>query len=333
MLNVIRHYAPFLVWLLLAAFALTPTFAHSAQLLGEVRAEQPVKRIGYVSGAAGPTFDAFRQGLRDAGYVEGRDIVLETRFSEGRAERFPQLIAEVLARGVDVLVAGSPPGVTAAIQAQARTPVVAAGVADPAGIARRLGKPSTHITGTSLASEGVAGEWVRIAAALQPGINRVAVLVNPEHPSRATWSADMQQAAAKAGVRLDLHEVRQPRDLDVALLAIGDGGAQALIVTGDPMFLAERKKIAGFAEDCKLPAIYFSALFPEAGGLVAYGASLEASYRRSAAFVDRILRGAQPVELAIEPVPPELVVNLRAARALGIALPDALVRRADRVIQ
>jgi len=328
MKNVIKSYLPFLLWLLVAACSLTPQYVRAGDMLA-----QRTYRIGYLAGGAGPTFDAFREGLRDAGYVEGRDVVIETRFSEGRAERFPALIAELIERKVDLLVAGSPPGVIAAIKADTSIPIVTAGFGDPAAMARTLGRPASHITGTTLPVKGIAGRWIEMLAQACPDIARVAVLTNPANPSRDTWLADLRQAAVPAGIKLDIHDVGDREALGKALAAIASGGAGGLIVTGDPVFLIERARIVTFAREGKLPAAYFSKLFADDGGLLSYGPSLEDSYRKAPRYVDRILKGAKPADLPMEPATVELVVNLRAAKQIGVAIPDAIVRRADKVIE
>jgi putative ABC transport system substrate-binding protein len=307
-----------------AFFALaTPAHAGSAK----------VHRIGYVASTAGPTFEAFRQGMRDAGYVEGRDFVLDARFTEGRPERFPALIDGLLKGGVDVLLAGSPPGATAALRADTNTPIVIAGISDPRGLARTLGRPDDHVTGTNVLTREVGGRWVEILKQACPGTTRAAVLLNPSHHSRERWLGDIGEAAQRLGVAIDVHHVSTAAMLDGALAAVAASGANGLIVTGDPVFLIDRAKIVAFAGKHSLPAVYFSKLFAEAGGLLAYGGSLEDSYRRAPRFIDRILKGAKPGELPIEDASVELAVNQRAARALGIAIPEELVRRADKVIE
>lgn len=305
----------------------------TAGLVPVAMAAKSTYRIGYVASIGGPTFEAFRQGLRDAGYVEGRDVALEARFTEGRMERFPTLVDELLRSGVDVLVAGSPPGATAALKADTTVPIVIAGITDPRGLAKAMGRPAGHVTGTSLATSEIGGSWVDLLRQVCPDIARIAVLANPAHAGRDRWLRDIRAAAQRLDVRIDVHDVGEASALDGALAAIASGGAQGLIVTGDPVFLIERAKLVAFAEKRQLPAAYFSKLFADSGGLIAYGGSLEDSYRMSARYVDRILKGANPSDLAVEDTRLELVVNKRAASALGIAIPEALARRADKVIE
>jgi putative ABC transport system substrate-binding protein len=290
-------------------------------------------RIGYVASTAGPTFDAFRQGMRDAGYVEGRDFSLEARFTEGRQERFPAMVDELLRRGVEVLLAGSPTGAIAALKADTSTPIVIAGVTDPHGLAGALGRPSKHVTGTSVASREAGARWVEMLKQVCPGMTQAAVLANPAHRSRDRWVGDIREAALRLGVRIDVHDAGDSAGLEEALAAIAASDAQGLIVTGEPVFLVDRAKIIAFAERRRIPAVYFSKLFADSGGLLAYGGSLEDSYRMSSRYIDRILKGAKPSDLPVEDTRVELVVNKRSAQALGIALPEDLLRRADKVIE
>ena len=346
MFNVLRSYFPFFVWLFLVAAALRPSLSAASEagsidaalepvqslLAGAIVPKKPA-RIGYVAGGAGPTLEAFRQGLREAGYSEGRDVILETRFSDGKPERFPALIAELLARPVDVLVAGSPPGALAALRTDTSVPIVTAGVADAAGIARRLGRPAAHVTGTTLPTSGIASQWLPFVKGMKPGVKRVAVLTNPANPSRETWMRDIRESAQMHDVRLAVYDVGSAAELERTLAAIRADAPDALFVTGDPVFLTDRAKIVAFAADCELPAAYFSKLFADAGGLIAYGPSLEDSYRRAPAYVARILRGAKPAELPIEAARVELVVNLRTAKALGVTVPRTVLERADALIE
>ena len=295
-------------------------------------ADKGIPRVGYVAGGKGPAFDAFREGLRAAGYVEGKDVLLEVRFSEGQAERFPALVAEVLESKVQVLVVGSPPGALAAIKADTTTPIVIAGISDPVGLAKGMGRPVDHITGTTIATQGLGGRWVELLREARPGVKRGAVLVNPDHPGAPGWRRDLQASARSLGVELALHETRNAAELDRALAAIEASDADGLIVTGDPVFVFSRDKLVAFAARRRLPAVYFSKFFTDSGGLVAFGGSIEDSYRKSGTYVDRILKGARPSDLPVEPTKLELLVNRKAENALGITLPETLLRRADKVI-
>jgi putative ABC transport system substrate-binding protein len=301
-------------------------FAHAGT------SDAPVRRIGYVSGGQGPTFEAFREELRRAGYVEGKDIVVAARFSQGEAERFPALVAELLESRVDVLVAGSPPGAIAAIKADTTIPIVIAGVSDPLGLARSFRRPSSHVTGSNLSTDAMGGKWVELLKEVSTGARRSAVLLNPAHPSAQRWLADLAASAKALEMQLEFHHARNASELEAAMAAIEGSAADALIVTGDPVFVIERSRIAALAQRKRLPAVYFSKLFVDSGGLAAYGGSLEDSYRRAGVYVDRILKGAKPAELPVEPTRIELVLSRKAAGAIGITLPESLVSRADKVI-
>ena len=305
-----------------------------ANYLAQATAPAPKpRRVGYVASMGGVTFDAFREGLRAAGYTEGKDIVIETRFTEGRNDRFPALVAELLESKVDVLLAGSPPGAIAAIKADTTTPIVIAGVSDPMDLAKSLRRPAGHITGTSLGTDALGGKWIAMLKEASPGLTRTAILVNPNHPSRERWMRDMGEQARALKLEVAIHEASDAASLEKALAAIEASDAQGLVVTGDPAFVLNRDKVIATVERRRLPAVYFSKLFADSGGLLAYGGSLEDSYRRAPAYIDRILKGAKPSDLPVEPAGIELVVNQKAAKKLGIALPQSLVRRADKVIE
>jgi putative ABC transport system substrate-binding protein len=298
-----------------------------------------VSRIGFVSPISrGPTIAAFLLGLKDLGYVEGTNVVIEARFAEGRIERLPELVAEVLRLKVDVLVAGSPDGALAAKRATTTVPVVFAGVTDPvtAGIVPSLARPGANITGVTwgIGGVGFAAKWVELLKEAVPGLSHLAALTNPAGPLGAQYAREIRQAARALNVTVDLLDAGSPPSLDRALAAIGTSGAQGIVVTGDPFFIANRGKLVRFAASKRLPAVYFSKLFTDAGGLMAYSGSLEESYRRAATYVDKILKGAKPADLPIEqPTRFELLINLRTARALELTIPHSLRARADQVIE
>jgi putative ABC transport system substrate-binding protein len=297
-----------------------------------------VYRIGFVSPAsAGPTLDAFRQALRELGYVEGRNVVIEARFAEGRSERIPELVAEVLRSNVDVLLVGSTVGALAAKKATATVPIVFAGLIDPVvtGIVPSLARPGGNITGATfgIGAAGVAAKWVELVKDAFPDVSHVAALWNPANPAGAPWVREMRAAARSFSMRLDLHEAGNPAQLAAAFAAIGASGARAMIVTNDPFFFANRLQLIEFAAKKRVPAVYFTRDFADAGGLMSYGSSVPDSYRRAAMHVDRILKGAKAGDLPIDqPMRFDLVVNLKTARALGVVIPRALLTRADEII-
>lgn len=315
-----------------AAVLLIGAFPAGAQTAAKVY------RIGFVNPvSAGPQVVAFREGLRELGYVEGKNMTLEARFAEGRAEALPALVAEVLRLNVDVLVAGSTLGALAAKAATKTVPVVFAGLIDPVapGIVSSLARPGGNITGTTFAVSGAgfAGKWLEFLKEAVPGIAHVAVLWHSTNPASALVLRELRTAGRTLNVRIDAHDAGNAAMLDASFAAISASRAQGLIVTNDPFYFANRAKLARFAAASRLPAVYFAKQFADDGGLLTYGGSLEESYRRAAGYVDRILKGAKPADLPVEqPTRFELVVNLKAAKALGLTIPQSILLRADRVI-
>lgn len=309
-----------------------------------VQAQPAVKvhRIGIVSVLSAspepPTVRAFQQELRALGYVEGKNVILVMRFADGRSERLPELFAELIRLKVDVIVTGSAPASLAAKRATTSVPIVFAGVLDAtsAGIVVSLARPGGNITGTTygVSGSGIAGKWVELLKEAVPGISHVAVLSNAADPQVAELLREIHAAARTLKVKIDKFEAGNDTTLDKAFAAIGTSGAQGIIVTNAPFLASNRAKLVQFAAEKRLPAIYFFNLFPDAGGLMSYGGSVEESYRRAATYVDKILKGAKPADLPIDqPTKFELVINLKAARALGLSIPRSLLLRADRVIE
>jgi putative ABC transport system substrate-binding protein len=298
-----------------------------------------VYRIGFVgSDASGPQIDAFREGLKELGYVEGKNVALETRFAEGRSERFPELIAQVLRLKVDVLVVGSTPAARAAKKETTTVPIVFASLFDPvgAGIVASLARPGGNITGAAIGvgGSGFAGKWVELLKEAVPDLSYVAVLANSTNPANAASVREIEAAARPLKVKLDVFDVGNTTNLDRALATIKTSGAQAVIVTNDPFFTPNRTKLVQFAASNRLPAVYFFRIFAERGGLMVYGASLKDSYRTAATYVDKIFKGAKPADLPIEqPTRFELVINLKTAKTLGLTIPPSLLLRADHVIE
>ena len=298
-----------------------------------------VYRIGFVSPTSpGPTSLAFREGLREVGYVEGQNVIVETRFAEGRSERLPELVAEVLRLKVDVLVVGSTLGALAAKRATATIPIVFAGLIDPvaSGIVSSFARPGGNITGVTfgIGGAGFAGKWVELLKEAAPNLSHVAALGNSASPLLATLVPEMQAAARTLKVRLDVLDAGTLTKLDGALAAISASRAQGVIVTNDPLFFSNRGKLVQLVASKRVPAVYFARDFVDVGGLMSYGASLADSWRRAATYVDKILKGAKPADLPIEqPTKFELVINLKTAKALGLTIPPSILLRADEVIQ
>ncbi len=283
--------------------------------------------------------EAFLQGLRDLGHVEGRNVVIEYRSAEGKPERLPALAAELVALKVDVIVATGTPASLAAKQATRTLPIVFAGVADPVGggLVTSLARPGGNVTGLSLLAPELVGKGLELLKQAVPGVSRVAVLWQPGGSGERT-EQDMLKAAEGAaralGVRLQFIEVRGPADFDQAFSDMTKARAGALTVLSSNMFLVEHRRLVTLAGKNRLPAVYPFREFVDAGGLMAYGAGVHDSVRRAATYVDKILKGTKPADLPVEqPTKFELVINLKTAKALGLTIPQSVLGRADEVLQ
>jgi putative ABC transport system substrate-binding protein len=305
-------------------------------------AQQPAKipRIGFLrggrdgTGAALLTFEAFRQGLREHGYVEGQNIVIEYRSADARAERLPDLAADLVRLKVEVIVTSGPQPIRAVTQATTTIPIVMAISPDPveAGLVASLARPGGNLTGLSVMAPEFQGKRLELLKEAVPGMARVAVLWNAASPD-ARWRA-MEAAAQALGIALQSLAVRGPDDFDRAFDAALQEHADALYAMSDPLIGSHTTRIVAFAARHRLPTAFEHREDAEAGGLMAYGPSLLAMFRRAAAFVDKILKGAKPGELPIERPPRfELVLNLKTAKALGITIPPTLLFLADEVIR
>jgi putative ABC transport system substrate-binding protein len=309
-------------------------------LLGGARsaAAQPPERtvrVGLLAPASrSEDVEGFLAGMRDLGYVEGRNLILEYRAAGGKIERLDELLAELIRLKVDVIVTGGTPAALAAKRARTAIPVVIGAMGDPveSGIVDSLARPGGSITGLSLViSEGFAGKYLELLREAVPKASRVAIL---GRPSASGNVQAMERAARSFDVRLQLVEVDQPGQLDRGFAEMTAQNAAALIVTPSPFNLAHRERIVNLAAKHRLPAMYGLTAFVDAGGLMAYGASLRDLFRRAATYVDKILKGAKPAELPVEQATKfELVINLKTARALGLAIPPSLRVRADRIIE
>jgi putative ABC transport system substrate-binding protein len=307
-------------------------------------AEQPatsIPRIGFL-GVSTPAawttrVDAFRAGLRDLGYVEGRNIAIEFRFAEGRYDRLPELAAELVRLKVDVIVTHSVPGALAAKQATATNPipVVMTNVADAvgSGIVASLARPGGNITGDTFFVPELAAKRLELLKDAIPRLRRVAVLVNPDNAGTGQSLKAMEIAVRELNVALSRFNVRSPEDLDNAFAAMAKENVDALAVVEDIVLIQNHKRIAESAVRQRLPSISFVE-YADAGGLFGYGANYLALYRRAPVFVDKILKGAKPADIPIErPTTFEFVINVKTARALGFPLPAAILLRADRQVE
>jgi len=302
-----------------------------------------VARIGYLSTnlASSPhQHEAFRQGLRDLGYVEGRNVVIEYRDAEGKVERHPALAAELVALKVDVIVvAGSTLTARTAKQATGTLPIVFIAVGDPvgSGLVTSLARPGSNVTGLSNIGPELVGKCLELLKQAVPGVSRVAVLWVPGALGERT-DKNMLNGAEVAGralgVQLQFVDARGLENFDGAFSDMTSAGAGALTVLPSARLLREHRRLVDLAAKNRLPAVYTSREFVDAGGLMAYGANLADLYRRAATYVDKILKGAKPGDLPVEqPTKFELVINLKAAKALGLEVPPLLVAQADELIE
>ena len=295
-----------------------------------------VPRIGVLLWGApdsDPYVGPLRQGLRDLGYVEGQNILVEYRFAEGRSDRAAEQVAELVHRNVDVIVASTTPAAHAAKSGTQTIPIVLAPVADPlaTGLVTSLARPGGNITGVSSISSELNAKRLELLREILPGLSRMAFLGSKSDPNAETFLRETQAAAEKLGVRLQPVMVGGPEEFEGAFAAMVSGQAEALIV--QPIFALHRTRIAELAAQHRLPTAAANKPFAEAGCLVSFGASLSESMRQAAVCVDKILKGARPGELPVEqPTKFEVVINLKTAKTLGIEIPPALLARADEVI-
>jgi putative ABC transport system substrate-binding protein len=306
-------------------------------------AQQPKKaaRIGFLTtatraGAAHLT-EAFLQGLRDLGYVEGQNIAIEYRWADGNFERLPELAAELVRLKVDLIVATVTQASLAAKNATATIPIVMVAVGSPveAGLIASLARPGANITGTSTMADEVVGKQLGLLKETLPKISRVAALWNPNNPIFQASQVRQADSAAKAlPVTLQKLEARDPAEIIRAFTAISKEGTKALIVLSDPVFTTQRNQIADLALKHRLPAITGPKEVAEAGLFMSYGPSFTESYRRAASYVDKILKGAKPADIPVErPTKFEFVINLKTAKQIGLTVPQSVMYRADKVIK
>jgi putative ABC transport system substrate-binding protein len=282
-----------------------------------------------------PLLEAFRQGLRDLGYVEGRNVVLELRYTEGVSERLGPLAAELVGLGPDVLLAGGTRPALALKGATTTLPIVAlSSDAVGSGLVASLARPGGNVTGLSNLAPELGGKRMQLLKETLPALSRVALLWNTASATTRLEAREAEVAARTLGVELQSVEVRGRGDFDAAFAAIARGRAEALVVIFDPITVAQLPRIVGFAREKQLPGIYGIREFADAGGLISYGVSLADLARRTGSYIDKILRGAKPADLPVEqPTKFELVINLKTARTLGLTIPQSVLIRADEVIQ
>jgi putative tryptophan/tyrosine transport system substrate-binding protein len=313
----------------------------AAPLTVEAQQRPKIPEIGFLTGitpaGAVVLVDAFRQGMRQLGYIEGKTFVLEARYGEGKSERVPELARELVGRKVDVIVA-STDGPIAAVKRETRTiPIVMANSADPVGtgFVASLARPGGNVTGLSNTSADLSGKRLELLREVVPGLSRVAFLWNPDARGTVLDYKESEAAATSLHLELESVEVSSPADLDRAFSTVRSQRAQAVIVPpGNPAMFSNRAAVASFAQRSRLPSMYGFKEYVDAGGLMSYGPSLPAMYRRAAAYVDKILKGAKPADLPVErPTKFELIINLKTAKALGLTISPSLLQRADQVIE
>lgn len=295
-----------------------------------------VYRIGFLSQGQPPKawVDALQEGLRERGYVEGRNLVWEFRSTDGSLDRLPQFAEELVRLKVDIIVARASSGATAAKRATTTIPVVFAGVYAPieVGLVSNLARPGGNLTGVAVNASDMAAKRVQLLKELVPTLKRVAMLSHPAHPSNHVQVQGAEAAASALGVHLDVVPVRSAEDFDGVIRALSriDG----LLHSDTPLFATHRARLAEAAVRSRLPAIFPSKAYVDAGGLMSYGADLLDLYRQVAIHVDKILKGAKPADLPVEqPTKFELVINLKTAKVLGLTIPPSVLVRADQVLE
>ena len=305
-----------------------------------VAAQQPGKvyRIGLLSPTSqSPSIEAIREGLRTLGYVEGQNLVIEYRSAEGRFDRLPDFAVELARLQVDDIVAVVTQASVAAKNATSTIPIVMMAVGDPvgAGLVASLARPGGNVTGTSGMAVEVASKLLELLQQVAARIHRVSVLWNPANEVFQGQMVKATEAAARSmGIQLQMLAARDVKEIDRAFAAMTKGRAEALVVLPDPVFAAQHSRIAVFAARNRLPSVSGSSGYAEEGGLITYGPDFFELGRRTAAYVDRILKGAKPGDLPIEQATKfELAINLKTAKALGLTIPPSLLQRADQVIE
>jgi putative ABC transport system substrate-binding protein len=312
----------------------------AAPLAAEAQQAGKVYRIGFLGPGSAEGFytdplRSLRAGLHELGYVEGENIVFEYRFAEDKYERLPGLAAELVRSKVDVIVVHASLGTRAAKQATTTIPIVMASVGDPvgAGFVSSLARPGGNVTGVSNNDVGLAAKRLGLLKEVLPKLSLVAVLRNPASPSSELQSGETQASARSLGIKIQLVDVRDPKELERAFSVMAKARAGAFTVMADPLFLSQQKQVANLAITNRLPSSFARNENVEAGGLMSYGPALADQFRQAATYVGKILKGAKPADLPVEePTRMYLVINLKTARALGLTIPPALLLRADQVI-
>jgi len=308
--------------------------------LAEAQQAKKVPRIGFLGSTAPSSVsarvEAFRQGLKELGYVEGKNIAIEYRFGEGKEDRLPNLAAELVRLKVDVIVTAGPASTRSAKEANVTIPIVMGFDNEPVGngFVASLARPGGNITGLSSLAPEISGKRLELLKEIVPRLSRVAILGSSTTPGDAQALREMELAAGAFGVQLQYLDVPAPKDIETVFRAAGKGRADALLVLASTVFISHRRQIVELAVKSRLPAIYFAPEFVEDGGLMTYSVSITDLFRRAATYVDKILKGAKPADLPVEqPIKFELIINLKAAKQIGLTIPPNVLARADKVIK
>jgi putative ABC transport system substrate-binding protein len=305
-------------------------------------AQQPTKipLIGSLSGSSASTsptrHEAFRQGLRELGYVEGKNIVIERRWADGKFDRLPTLAAELVRLKVDIILTSGPQATRPAKQATSTIPIVMAQDPDPVGngFVASLARPGGNITGLSSLAPEISGKQLELLKEIVPRLSRVAVFGTSTNSGNAQTLREVELAAKAFGVKLQYLDVLIPKDIETAFRAASKGHADAVLMLPGSVLVLQRAQLADLAAKNRLPVIYPQADYTEAGGLMYYGANTADLFRRAATYVDKILRGAKPADLPVEqPKTFEFIINLKAAKQIGLTIPPNVLARADKVIK
>jgi putative ABC transport system substrate-binding protein len=308
--------------------------------LAEAQQRGKVPRIGFLA-APSPSFfstrmNAFREGLYDLGYVEGKNIAVEYRYAEGKLDRLPALAAELVRLRVDVIVTSSAPGALAAKNVTGTIPIVFVTAGDPVdmGLVTSLARPGGNVTGLTTHAPELSGKRLELLKEVLPKITRAAVLWNPSNPGFSEMLKEMQAASQAHALQLQSLEVRSLKDFEGAFESLARGDSHAIIVVSDPLLNTHHRLILDLAGKHRLPAMYGGPEVVDAGGLMSYAPSFTDQYRRAATYVDKILKGTKAADLPVErPMKFELVINLKTAKQIGLTIPESVLYRADRVIK
>jgi putative ABC transport system substrate-binding protein len=305
------------------------------------RAQQKARPVigvlytGQPNASSGPFMRAFRQGLSEAGYVEGQNLAIEYRWVEGNYDRLPALAADLVGRKVDLIMANSPPSALAAKSATSTIPIVFRGGADPVGdgLVASLARPGGNLTGVSIAAD-LTAKRLELLSELVPRAGVIALLVNPNSATAERVIRDVQQAARAKGLQLHVLKARSESEIDTAFASLVQLHAGALVVGADPFLSSRREQLVALASRRAVPSIYAWREFAASGGLISYGPSLTSAFRLVGAYAGKVLKGAKPADLPVQqPTTFELVINLKTAKALGLTVPQSMLTRADEVIE